>query len=214
MQDDFAGFQHVHPVLDTETGTWAVDLDLQPGTWRVFTDFVPATGTGAGADLVLGTDLLVPGNPGAQALPTPQRVSHVDGYTVTLNGDLTAGQHSMLDFKVTKDGAPVTTLQPYLGAFGHLVALREGDQAYLHVHPGGEPGDGVTKPGPDIDFGAEVPSAARYHLFLDFQVDGVVHTASFTLDASRGDGSAGDATDHDDMGDMNGGESGSTSHSH
>ena len=35
---------------------------------------------------------------------------------------------------ITKDGAPVKT-EPYLGAGGHLVALREGDLAFLHVHP-------------------------------------------------------------------------------
>ena len=30
-------------------------------------------------------------------------------------------------------------MEPYLGAKGHLVALREGDLAYLHIHPeGGE----------------------------------------------------------------------------
>ncbi len=83
-----------------------------------------------------------------------------------------------------KDGRPVTDLQPYLEAYGHLVALREGDLAYLHVHPGGEPGDGKTKPGPDIEFGAEVPSAGAYHLYLDFKHDGVVRTAQFALDAT------------------------------
>ena len=41
----------------------------------------------------------------------------------------------MLTLTVTKDGQPVTDLQPYLGAYGHLVALRAGDLAYLHVHP-------------------------------------------------------------------------------
>lgn len=42
----------------------------------------------------------------------------------------------------------VTDLKPYVGAFGHLVALRAGDLAYLHVHPDGAPGDGRTAPGP------------------------------------------------------------------
>ncbi len=37
--------------------------------------------------------------------------------------------------KVSRDGEPVNDLQPYLGAYGHLVALRSGDLAYLHVHP-------------------------------------------------------------------------------
>ena len=77
----------------------------------------------------------------------------------------------------------MTDLQPYLGAFGHLVALRSGDLAYLHVHPDGEPGDGSTKPGPDVAFGAEVPSAGDYHLYLDFKHDGVVRTAQFKVTA-------------------------------
>ena len=85
---------------------------------------------------------------------------------------------------MSRGGVPVTDLQPYLGAYGHLVTLREGDLAYLHVHPGGEPGDGTTRPGPDVEFGAEVPSAGRYHLYLDFRHDGVVRTAPFTLEAS------------------------------
>ncbi len=109
----------------------------------------------------------------------------MDGYTVTVDGTLTPGEHSALTLRVTKDGAPVTDLQPYLGAYGHLVALREGDLAYLHVHPGGGPGDGETAPGPAIEFGAEVPSTGRYHLYLDFQHDDVVRTAHLILDAGR-----------------------------
>ena len=179
VRRDFAGFQHVHPRLDTSTGTWSADLDLTPGTWRVFTDFVPPDGR----DTVLGSDVLVPGDPGRQTLPAPSRVAALDGYTVKVTGDLVPGHHSMLDFRITKAGRPATNLQPYLGAYGHLVALREGDLDYLHVHPSGEPGDGVTQPGPDIEFGAEVPSPGQYHMFLDFQVDGVVHTAPITLDA-------------------------------
>ena len=51
----------------------------------------------------------------------------------------------------------MTDLQPYLGAYGHLVALRDGDLAYLHVHPG-EHGDGRAR----VGFDAEVPE--RRHL--------------------------------------------------
>ena len=76
---------------------------------------------------------------------------------------------------ITRDGEPVTDLAPYLGAFGHLVALREGDLGYLHVHP--EESDA----GPDVPFLAEVPSTGRYRLFLDFRHDGAQHTAVFTV---------------------------------
>ena len=88
---------------------------------------------------------------------------------MTLDGDLTAGDEAELTLSVTRDGEPVTDLEPYLGAYGHLVALRAGDLAYLHVHPEGAPDDGVTEPGPDVVFFAEVPSAGRYHLYLDFK---------------------------------------------
>jgi hypothetical protein len=108
----------------------------------------------------------------------------VDGYEVQLTGDLVAGQASPLTLTVRKDGQPVTDLQPYLAAYGHLVALRDGDLAYLHVHPEGAPGDGRTAAGPEIDFVAEVPSAGTYRLFLDFQHDGVVRTAEFTAATS------------------------------
>lgn len=76
---------------------------------------------------------------------------------------------------------PVRNLEPHLGAFGHLVALRQGDLAYLHVHPEGQPGDGRTAPGPQVRFGAEFPSAGAYRLYLDFRHDGVVRTAEFTV---------------------------------
>jgi hypothetical protein len=112
------------------------------------------------------------------------RTSTVDGYTVELTGDLVAGEDSMLKLRVSRDGRPVTDLQPYLGAYGHLVALRGGDLAYLHVHPDGEPGDGKTNPGPEVEFGAEVPSDGEFHLYLDFKHDGVVRTAQFQLDAT------------------------------
>ena len=77
----------------------------------------------------------------------------------------------------------MTDLQPYLEAYGHLVALRDRDLAYLHVHPAGTPGDGQTKPGPAITFYANVPSAGNYRLFLDFRHGDQVRTAAFTVTA-------------------------------
>ena len=176
VRRDFTGFQHVHPEMAAD-GTWSTPLALTPGQWRLFADF-KASGAEA---LTLGADLAVDGRFTAQP-PVPEtRTSVVDGYTVTLTGDLEAGAEARLTLNVSRDGVPVTDLEPYLGAYGHLVALREGDLAYLHVHPEGTPGDGTTAPGPEIVFFAEVPSASGYRLYLDFKHEGVVRTASFAV---------------------------------
>jgi len=179
---DLATFQHLHPV-EAGDGVWSVKLTLDiPGAYRAFADFAPAGGSG----LTLGADLLVAGDYAPKALPEVSRTAEVDDYTVTLKGDLVPGQDSKLTLSVSRDGKPVTDLQPYLGAYGHLVALRAGDLAYLHVHPDGEPGDRKTTAGPEITFYTAVPSGGDYRLFLDFQHDGEVRTADFTVQAGAG----------------------------
>lgn len=177
VRRDMAGFQHVHPTLD-DSGTWSTELDLTPGVWRFFADFQPADHE---ETMTLGGDLSVAGDYDPQSLPPVSQTTQVDDYTVTLDGQLTPGEASELTLTVSRDGEPVTDLQPYLAAYGHLVALRAGDLAYLHVHPDGEPGDGTTEPGPDVTFFATAPSAGAYRLYLDFKHDGVVRTAEFTV---------------------------------
>jgi hypothetical protein len=177
VRRDMVGFQHVHPVLDTD-GIWSVPVDLtRAGEYRVFADFVPA----GGAPLTLGADLHVAGRYDPQPLSLAQTTTTIDGYTVTMRGTPKPAEESTLTLSVSRDGRPVTNLQPYLGAYGHLVALRTSDLAYLHVHPMGEPGDGTTPAGPEVDFHTTVPSNGNYRLFFDFKHDGVVRTAEFTV---------------------------------
>jgi hypothetical protein len=184
VRRDLSGFQHVHPTLD-EDGTWRVPLTVAAaGQYRVFADFRPADRAEA---LTLGMDVPAPGTYVPTTLPAVSRTATVDGYTVELAGDLVAGTASKLTLRVSRDGRPVTDLQPYLGAYGHLVTLREGDLAYLHTHPDGAPGDGRTAPGPEITFYAEVPSAGTYRLYLDFQHNGVVRTAELTATTAGAD---------------------------
>lgn len=172
VRRDLTGFQHVHPTLDPATGTWRVDVGLTPGSWRVVADFKP---TGA-EPLVLGADLAVPGRFAPQDLGPQQLRARVDDYDVTLGGELHAGAETTLTATVTRGGRPVTDLQPYLGARGHLVALRSGDLGYLHVHP-----EKSATSGPEIAFATTFPSEGAYRLFLDFRHRGVVRTAAFTV---------------------------------
>lgn len=184
VRRDLTDFQHVHPELDA-AGTWNVPLDLSgAGVYRLFADFTPAD---RDDNLTLGADLSVAGDYQPDPLPATSRTAEVDGYTVTLDGALEPGREAELTLSVSKDGQPVTDLQPYLEAYGHLVALRDRDLAYLHVHPAGTPGDGQTKAGPAVTFYATVPSAGDYRLFLDFRHGDQVRTAAFTVTAGTAD---------------------------
>ncbi|MEU3522706.1 hypothetical protein AB0E62_02310 [Streptomyces sp. NPDC038707] len=178
---DLAHFQHLHPARAAD-GTWSTSLTLpRAGAYRVFADFTPDGGEG----LTLGADLTASGTYAPAPLPAPAATAEADGYEVSLRGRLSPGRAGELTLGVTRDGKPVRDLQPYLGAYGHLVALRSGDLGYLHVHPGGEPGDGTTRPGPGISFTTTAPSTGTYRLFLDFKHAGRVHTAAFTVRADR-----------------------------
>lgn len=171
VRRDLTGFQHVHPVRAPD-GTWSVEVDLTPGVWRVLADAAPS----GAAPVVLGADLAVPGEFAPEPLGPEELAADADGFDVTLAGQLSAGAETELSLTVQRGGEPVTDLEPYLGASGHLVALRAGDLGYLHVHP-----DEASGSGPAIRFHTAFPTAGTYRLFLDFQHRGVVRTAAFTV---------------------------------
>jgi len=170
VRRDLTGFQHVHPVQRVD-GSWSVPLTLpDPGAYRVFADF-----HAGGEAHTLAGDLMVDGDQRTRPLPAPATETTVDGLRVRLeSGASRAGTASRLAFTVTRDGRPVE-VQPYLGAMGHLVALRQGDLAFLHVHPDED----------RLAFTATFPDAAAHRLFLQFKVDGTVHTAAFTREVGR-----------------------------
>jgi hypothetical protein len=175
VRRDLGGFQHVHPRMSRD-GTWSVPLRLDDaGSYRLYADF-----TRDGAPHTLAADLRVDGEAELRALPAPASQALSDGgdaVRLDTGGPLHAGREATLRFAVTRAGRPVA-LAPYLGAGGHLVALREGDLAFLHVHPLGDAADGR------VAFATTLPSAGRYRLFLQYRVGAQVRTVSFTLEAS------------------------------
>ncbi|MGN9891506.1 hypothetical protein [Micromonospora sp. L31] len=174
VRRDLSGYQHLHPTMAPD-GTWSVPLTLgQPGVWRAYADFTAVADDGRQTAATLGVDLVAPGGYVPRPLPAPATTTTVDGFTVGYEGTPEVGKALPLRFTVSAGGAPAA-LERYLGAYGHLVALREGDLGYLHVHPVATPaGDPVT-------FWVTAPGPGRYRMYLDFQVAGVVRTAEFTV---------------------------------
>lgn len=188
---DFSAFQHLHPEQLAD-GTWRARMDVRrAGAYRVFADFATE-----GRSLTLAADLLVAGDYRPAPLPDPSRHADASGdYEVELDSaEPRPGAATLVEFTVSRDGRELDGVEPYLGADGHLVALREHDQAFLHTHPQGEPGGS----GP-IAFRVEYPTAGRYRIYLQFKHRGEVRTAAFTqlaggmMEVTEGETGAGEA---------------------
>jgi heavy metal translocating P-type ATPase len=174
---DLSVFRHVHPSLGSD-GVWQVGLDPLPaGPYRAFADFASVDGP----ELTLGHEVTVTGEPTLRPLPVASTTADVDGYQVELTGTPRAGGEGQVTLTVRRDGQAVANLEPYLGALGHLVAIRSSDLAYLHVHPL----EGQVGPG-QVPFAVEAPSPGTYRLFFDFSVNGTVRTAAFTVEVASG----------------------------
>lgn len=173
VRRDFTGFVHLHPTMSAD-GTWSTTLTLDTaGVYRVYADFIVD-----GDKHTLGADLFVPGDFQPQPVPPTSVIGDAgDGYEVEMIGDVAAGEESVLEFIVRHDGEVVSDLRDYLGAKGHLVALRAGDLAYLHVHPEED----------RLLFEADFPTAGVYRLFLQFDHGGTIRTGELTIDAQETD---------------------------
>ena len=172
VRRDMTGFQHLHPTENPD-GTWSVPVTLpDAGSYRVFADFSVDD-----KPYTLADDLTVDGSVRSQALPAPVRSVDVDGLRVAPDRGRHQGRRRV---RARASRSPATArpvaVQDYLGAKGHLVALRQGDLAFLHVHPDEN----------SLQFMATFPTAGRYRLFLQFKTaDGRLHTAAFTQEVTR-----------------------------
>ena len=79
----------------------------------------------------------------------------------------------------------------YLGAKGHVIALNDDPNVYIHGHPD-DHGDS------EIHFVFSFEKAGTYTLFAQFQVNGVVTTYPFTISVENTSGSTGESKAHTD----------------
>jgi hypothetical protein len=174
VRRDLEDYQHLHPDLQPD-GTLRQSLALpRAGSYRAFADFEID-----GEKHVLGADLLAAGSFAPATLAPVSRLAVVDGYRIALSASPHAGAETKMSFHITRGERPVR-LDPYVGARGHLVALRVGDLAYSHVHPSDE-----LKPAGELEFMSEFATAGAYRLFLQFNAGGAVHTVPFTFEVAR-----------------------------
>ena len=96
--------------------------------------------------------------------------------------NLVAGKEGRLTFTVTdaKTGAPVTDLEPYLGAPAHMLIVRRDLSDAVHEHP-----EEQLAGGPTVSFHPVIPAAGDYKLWIQFQRQGRVFTFPFEVRAGQ-----------------------------
>jgi hypothetical protein len=132
---------------------------------------------------------------------TPQALSKVsqketsltkDGITVSMNAPngFVSGQENTVTFTITKNSKTIIP-ENYLGAKGHVVALGDDPNTFIHGHPNEDSDAGI-----DFAFGFE--KAGTYTLFGQFQVGGVVRTYPFTITVTGATGRTNESMPHTD----------------
>jgi hypothetical protein len=167
VSKDLRYFAHEHPVLQPDGSfTYASKLP-GGGQYRVLCDFYPEGGT---PQLVAKT-IILPGEP-AEVPARP--ANNLEAALVTDPVNPIAGMKTMLFIKLN----PSDGLEPYLGAWGHMLAASSDLIDMIHAHPAF--GEG----GSTIQFNVIFPRPGNYKLGVQFQRLGVVNTVEFNVPVS------------------------------
>ena len=165
IRPDLSGFQHVHPAIESD-GSWTVRLN-EPGQWHLIFESTPvADSTPVAQPIIVTADIDDETVIEPVPLPAVDDTVEVDGLVVSRDG---------FRFSISNaDGSAATDLEPYLGQVAHLVAIRQDDLAFRHIHP-------LDSAPATFDFGAGISEAGTYRLFLQFGHAGSVVTVAFTV---------------------------------
>jgi hypothetical protein len=132
VRKDLQRFQHLHPEFNESTGEFSVQITFPTdGTYRIFPDFTPGEENFMKLPVTLNQDI----NVGDIGKSTPQPVAAdskpsktVAGYTINYEfnpAQPIAQSEFTYTVSISRTGQPVTNLEPYLGALGHSVILKE-----------------------------------------------------------------------------------------
>ena len=174
VSNNFASYQHVHP--EYKDKLWQVDLSLDSNTG--YQAYVDVDSDEIGAE-VLRFPIVV-GTPTATSKVTQKEISLTkDGVLVEMKApDFVSGKENAVTFDVSQNGKAIIP-ENYLGAQGHVVALGDDPNTFIHGHP-------VDDSDVGVDFAFTFEKAGTYTLFGQFKVGGVVRTYPFTITVIEG----------------------------
>lgn len=134
VSQDYTDFQHIHPTLDRR-GQFAMKRVVfrNPGLYYVFLDVTPQ----GSKQIVKRFDLQVKGQGKPLVLRANTQDQKIGDLTVHFETEPTVLKKgdAMLRFQVSRKGKPVSDLEPFMGAMGHVIALGKNGAPFLHIHP-------------------------------------------------------------------------------
>lgn len=184
VRADLGDFVHLRPIAEKD-GSWTANVTWSgAGPYRVLTEFSAVDARDGIHHLVLGRTLTVPGRYRRAALPHPTASAVVDGYRITLSGQVADAYSSgSMRLHITRQGEDVASLQPYLGSYVFVTCFREGDNALMRTVPVEAPESARSLGGPKLTLKPVFPAPGRYRMFLEFRTFDQIRTASLTLHA-------------------------------
>lgn len=174
---DLSYFDHIHPDYK-EDGKFVVTTQFpDTGDYKLFADYVPTGSSATSQSEWVSVDGTA-ADP-TEIIPETNFVKTINNIDVTLTFDhLKSDMDLNLTFNMVdaKTKKPVTDLQPYLGAVGHVVIISEDAEQYLHVHPTDE-----KAKGPDAAFMTKFPKSGVYKIWGQFQRNGETFIVPFVV---------------------------------
>lgn len=191
VRKDLANFQHVHPNFDQSTGKYTLTGFEYPtdGEYRIFADFTPTEsqidpeGMKLPATPYQDVEVGNTSNYQPQPLGQPSGMVSVGGIDFSLTLANTSGDYGKkLIFMLMANGRMITDLQPYLGALGHSVVLKEESLDFIHAHP---VQDKSIKQTGEVEFDVDFTQAGIYKVFTQFQREDKVITVPYVINVGK-----------------------------
>ncbi len=194
VSGDLSWFDHIHPAYQTDGSYTVTDSFPHGGNYNLFAVYKPA----GGKEQLEKINISVSGNSVPAEVFTSLKIYAKSGdFSIQLkpdDGKFISGKPIHFDGVFTRNGKvyAANSLQNYLGAKGHMVAIQTGTKEFLHIHPEVE--------GTILHFHATFAKAGMYRAWLQFMADEKLHTVDFTIRVENGTEPVSESTekhDHD-----------------
>ena len=209
---DMQWFEHQHPVLGSD-GVFRITWTFpKAGRYYLYADFTPVDGDNQIKQMTLDVGDTAPSTAPVVLYPEKPHAKLVGDTKIavsTATAKFTVGTQNILTYRFTDmDGKPCADMQPFIGAMGHMIAIKEDGTHMVHVHVlhGVAPGsyaatmlqvmqaadtlkvtaDQVTEHGPQFSFKLTLSTPGVYRIWAQFMRHNNVLTVPLTVRATVG----------------------------